>query len=262
MPEPSKNDPIGLKTGEGTIRHYWATAGLAVVLAALLTSAIGAGVAIYTHSGSSLEVGGVSIQKQRPSGVPPSATPASPSVAPSVALTSELYSANWSTGLNGWTGGSEWKPVSGLLVSDGTGNGDDTILAPLLPRLPNYAIEAQIRLVRKPVALATCYFGVVGHVKNNGGYYVGPRNGGGSYVLVIAQQSSGFPQLSSQPDDPGTDPHTYRVEFRGNQIIVMIDGYSVLQTSDNQYLDPGKVGLYNYGCPIEVSGFTVKSLPA
>jgi hypothetical protein len=150
--------------------------------------------------------------------------------------------------------------VSGLLVSDGTGNGNDTILAPLQPQGANYSIEAQIRLVRKPVALATCYFGVVGRVKDSGGYYAGPHNDG-RYVLVVAQQSVGFPRVAAQDDDPGIDSHVYRVEYSGNQIAVKIDGSPVLQTSDNQYLDAGKVGLFNYGCPVEVSSYKVASLP-
>jgi hypothetical protein len=256
MPETDGQDKP--KTREGTVSHYWLTAGLAVVLTTLITAGTSIGVAVYTRSGGTIDIGGVTIHKQRPSSSPsPIQTPG---VTPSVAPTSEGYTASWSAGLNGWTGGPEWKAVSGLLVSDGTGNGDDTILAPLQPQNADYAIEAQIRLLRKPVALATCYFGIVGRGKDHAGYYAGSTNNSGRYALIVAQQASGFPQLVSQDDDPGIDSHLYRVEFNGNHIAIKIDGNPVLQTSDNQYLDAGKVGLYSYGCPIEVSSFRVTSL--
>ncbi len=252
------------KIGEGTIRHYWMTAGAAVVLAALITGATGAAVAIYTRSGSSVDIGGITIRRQQASPAPTATTmPAqTPSAAPSAAAQSQSYEADWSGGLSGWTGGAEWKAVAGMLVSDGTGNGDDTVLAPYQPHGPDYAIEAQIHLLRKPVSLATCYFGIVGRGSGSGGgYYVGPHNNGGSYALVVARMSGGYPQVASQNDDPGVDFHLYRVEFKGNQITVKIDGNPVLQAPDNQYLDPGKIGLFSYGCPIEIRTFRAESLP-
>lgn len=252
----------GGKDTADTVGRFWRThgvIGVAAPLATILAAMIGAAALLYhNQSGPHNPTTGVSIDKQQ---VQSTTRPTPPQTAsPTPTPTDSALTADWSGGLAGWTGGPEWKAVSSMLVSDGTGNGNDTILAPVQPAGVNYAIEAQIRLQQRPVALGTCYLGLVGRATDDhNGYYVGLHNNSGNFALVISRQSPGFPEVKSQNDDPGLDFHLYRVEFSGNQILVKIDGNLVMQASDNQYLDPGKVGLFSYGCPVEVSSF--KLLP-
>src|SRR5689334_10044113 len=60
-----------------------------------------------------------------------------------------LYQADWSNGMDGWSGSGGWKTVGGMLVNDGT-NDDPSlwIPAPYEPgSITDYAIEAEIQLV-------------------------------------------------------------------------------------------------------------------
>jgi hypothetical protein len=52
----------------------------------------------------------------------------------------------------------------------------------------------------------------------------------------------------------------YHAEVRANRLTLQIDGSTVLQTTDNSYLDPGQVGLGNGHCQVQVSSFTVGPL--
>src|SRR5207247_1097274 len=63
-----------------------------------------------------------------------------------------VCTANWSNGLNGWVGSSDWKALNGQLLSDGTHHADGsnapTIVAPCqLDAIANYAVEAEIQVV-------------------------------------------------------------------------------------------------------------------
>ena len=69
-------------------------------------------------------------------GTATAAVTASPSQTPSsttVASGTVLYSANWSAGMAGWTGGTEWKASQNMLLSDGSnccGGPESIVLAP------------------------------------------------------------------------------------------------------------------------------------
>jgi hypothetical protein len=41
-----------------------------------------------------------------------------------------LYTADWSTGLDGWAGSGDWKTLRGVLLNDGTSGSRTPILAP------------------------------------------------------------------------------------------------------------------------------------
>jgi hypothetical protein len=55
-------------------------------------------------------------------------------------------------------------------------------------------------------------------------------------------------------------PHTYRAEFKGNDLSLLIDNNKVLETVDNQFLDAGQIGLYNSGCGTQVNSFRIVAL--
>lgn len=185
-----------------------------------------------------------------PSPQPTGSPVPSPSTATTAANGTVLYQADWSKDAGGWIGPAEWKNVPGLLVSDGSNNGGDTVVAPFQPPTRDYAIEATIRAINP----GGCYFGVVGRSTSEGHYTVGYNGGrasiGSTHSYVIA--GTGF--------DPGKAAHVYRAEFRGNRITLIIDGNAVTQTTDNDFLAPGQVGLASASCQIEVSTYRVLAL--
>src|SRR5205814_385763 len=55
-----------------------------------------------------------------------------------------LYTADWSSGLNGWTGASDWTVLNGMLHNDGTdaSANSPTIVAPYqVEGITDYAVE-------------------------------------------------------------------------------------------------------------------------
>src|SRR5438552_59979 len=79
----------------------------------------------------------------------PTPTP-SPTPTPLPQPGTVLYRADWSSGLNGWAGGDDWKTSSGLLLNDGT-QSNSIILAPYNPgndNIADYAVETVIQFVR------------------------------------------------------------------------------------------------------------------
>lgn len=73
------------------------------------------------------------------------------------------YTADWSSGLNGWTGGQGWTTSQGKLLSK---EGADVIVAPLdLTSTNNYAVDADIQFIRPGCCGSS--FGLV--VRNSAG---------------------------------------------------------------------------------------------
>ena len=60
--------------------------------------------------------------------------------------------------------------------------------------------------------------------------------------------------------DPKTDWHTYRAEFKGNTIRLLVDGATVVETSDNRHLTGGGIGLWCKTAQINVRSFKVVAL--
>lgn len=205
---------------------------------------------------------------------------------PTVTTTSSptlLYSADWSNGLNGWTGSPEWSVSNGELHSDGSdGNlhlGVDAISPPYRPSTTDYAVEARIQIVNV-ADISTCYVAIRGRVQTpspSNSWYVGDGyflgfNGyfgaNGSYDAEIGYlslnvsnvQDTTFDVLQNQYFNPGFVWHTYRAEFRGNQMTLFIDGKLMAQVTDNRLPLMGMLQIENGFCPVNVSSFQVFAL--
>lgn len=191
-------------------------------------------------------------------------------------LSKVLCQANWSKGMNGWIGSSEWKVLDGKLLSDGSNtgpginvapSGSDSITSPCQPSTPNYAVEAKMQILDSP---NDCYLAIRGRVQpassGYSGYFVGFDSYFGDATIIPFSPSDGFSSINgflpskSSIYNPGVSEHVYRVEFRDNQITLKIDNNVVLQVIDNRYLNTGQVGLENGGCQISVSSFQVVAL--
>jgi serine/threonine protein kinase len=200
--------------------------------------------------------------------VDPNVTPTSPPV-PTVHTTpgQVLYVANWSSGLDGWSGTGDWKSLNGSLLNDGT-NGDainsaPTILVPTsLIGIANYAVEAVIQVQSSSNYAPN--FGFVLRAADAGhGYMAGI--GTHDYSLNTARISDlssndFFNSTRSSPFDPGLKAHTYRVEIKDNDIKLLIDGGLAVELFDNKYLTGERTGLWCANVQLSIHSYKVVAL--
>jgi len=168
-----------------------------------------------------------------------------------------LYQADWSKGLNGWKGSSDWKVADGVLLNDGTNSSielEPTIIAPYQVRVPDYAVEANIQVLRGNLCFDAAT--IRGSSTEDGwhGYKATICDGQAEIKVdgdVIAQMDF----------DPGQNYHTYHFEAKGNLISLLIDGNKfVLKTNDNKYLSGGEVGLKSLNTELDISSFKIIAL--
>jgi len=203
----------------------------------------------------------------------PNVTP-TPTTVPTVQTTpgAVLYTADWSSGMNGWAGSADWKVLNGVLLNDGsngnTTNGPTIVPPYQLEGINDYAIEAKVQVVsyqnyNRPVF----GFAIRGTTVNGNwqGYQalignLDAANNGGTCNSRIYTNDSNNP-LTNTPFDPGKGAaHTYRFEAKGNTLKFYIDGGSVLQVVDNQYLSGAQVGLWCYHAQLSVTSFKITAL--
>lgn len=173
---------------------------------------------------------------------------------------SVLYRADWSAGMDGWSGSADWTALRGELLSAGNGG---LAVAPIeIESVGDFAVEAEIRLVRY-TTLSTASFGVKVRIQDGGaGYAVGNDQSGG-VIALRTDHGGGVPAtLDSQPFTPDEGWHRYRIEARGNELRGFVDGAPVLNATDNTFLTGKRVGLWNNGAQLSVRGFEVSELPA
>jgi hypothetical protein len=172
-----------------------------------------------------------------------------------------LYKADWSGGLSGWVGSAQWKVLNGQLLNDGSGSGN--ILAPYLPRTPDYAIEVRVQVIRVYPAGCSNFGLVARQTQNNQEGYAALMN-----CLALDAPFGGFIQLLGNNNtvlaqvnySPGPDWHIYRLEVKGNQIQIFVDGSIAAAAVDNTFLMSGRVGLADDSVEITVSSFAIYSL--
>ena len=165
-----------------------------------------------------------------------------------------LYTANWSSGLNGWAGSTAWKTLRGVLLNDGTGN-RTPILAPFdAGETTGYAVEARMRVVR-----AGSIFGLAVRRQRDGGGYSAVIRSGELPAVRYGEDSGSL--TDSQPFDPGDGWHVYRLQADGNVVTFLIDGARFATLTDNRFLDGGLSGIISEGYQLEISSYTVARLP-
>jgi serine/threonine protein kinase len=176
-----------------------------------------------------------------------------------------LYTADWSSGLNGWVGSSAWKVSAGLLLSDGTQNNglaETLIVCPYSVSVADYQIEAQIQILRQSVESG--YGGSMGlFIRGDGqnnGYFVGDSDFSVIFVDVSSSNGSYINQLKTVSYSPDLNNHTFLLQAQGNTITLSIDGGKYLSISDNTYISGGQVGVFAANDEIEVRSFKVIAL--
>jgi len=200
----------------------------------------------------------------------PTAAP-TPVPTPVPSPTPSTYQANWASGMDGWAGVAQWKTIPGYLVSDGTSHvslfsgshGDDAVQPARQPSTVNYVVEARIQVVDP--ASDDCYVAIQLRSQTEGqgvfrhGYDLGWQRRGGAFMGRY-YPSFQYAPIKQTSFSPASDWHVYRAEVEQNQLTLKIDGSVVLQATDNNYLDPGGVGLANSYCQVQVSSFSVAPL--
>lgn len=173
---------------------------------------------------------------------------------------SVLYQADWSSGLNGWDGFSDWSALGGMLVCAGQ---DATTsvgaVAPVDVSSANgYAVEADIQLLRYNPADGS--FGLVVRVQQNGDGYGFGATTDGTIVLATHQIGVSPTTLDSKPFNPGSDWHRFRLEVSGNNLRAFVDGSLALNSTDNTFVAGDSVGLWSSGAQLNIRQFTVTAL--
>ena len=208
---------------------------------------------------------------------PPTTTPSgsasTPTITSSPSLTpvtpgTVLYSADWSTGMSGWTGGTEWKAGQNMLLSDGSnccGGPESIVLAPYqLGNVTDYKVQARIQFIRANTVCNGYSFGVMFRMDASENGYEGAVNlANGVCALNQAKATlrvNNYTELGHKPFIPGTGWHIYTVEVRGNQITSIIDGSQILIAIDNTHLTGGQVGIEDFNVQMNISSFQVIAL--
>jgi hypothetical protein len=173
---------------------------------------------------------------------------------------SVLYQADWSKGLNGWSGSGDWSTLGGMLVCGGRdATASVGAVAPVDVSSANgYAVEADIQLLRYNPADGSFGLAVRGQ-ENGNGYGFGATTDG---TIVLATDQNGVLQdtLDSKPFDPGSNWHRFRIEVSGNTLRAFVDGSLVLNAIDNTFVAGDRVGLWSSGAQLNVRHFIVTAL--
>ncbi|HLI27469.1 MAG TPA: family 16 glycoside hydrolase [Chloroflexota bacterium] len=203
---------------------------------------------------------------------PPTPTPL-PTLAPATPLPFSLpppmlgiapvfYQSDWGLGLAGWSGGTDWRVLGGMLVNDGTRK-DSYLVAPVPAPANDYAVEAEIQWLRGGKfgiflrrSDGNGYRLMLGQtaelkvdITNTAGSTSGSSGGSGS--------SASSSTLASRQFDPGQNWHLYRFEARGNYLRVIVDGVVFMESADNRFLTGRQVGLIAHEAQINVRAFRI-----
>jgi hypothetical protein len=201
----------------------------------------------------------------------PAARHSSPTPTPLPAGT-VLYKADWSHGLAGWPGAQGWKVVQGQLESGSSGSATFTIPYKLF--VSDYAIEVRLEIVRLLSQIGGSSFTIFA-TKSPGkdGYQAGVSNllSSSPHPMAAHPQCQVLLDPYSDMATGGGLPaayyprpgwHTYRVEVRGGEAILLVDGAQINSTSSKQtdVLSNGPLGLSSQMVVLRVSSVRILAL--
>jgi hypothetical protein len=188
-----------------------------------------------------------------------------------------LYDAEDASALENWSSGS-WAVTNDLLSTDGgTGLPEPWITGPYQPRGDTYAIEAEIRVRDLAPNVCDQNFGVVAGPASGGTVWGGgilfpcAQNGTTSpraRVTDVSSWQDGYNQdreLGGKTFDPATAWHVYRLEVRGTDLRLLVDGKQLLKTTDTLAPPPDRpaqIGLWSQGVRLSVRRLAVLPLTA
>jgi hypothetical protein len=179
------------------------------------------------------------------------------------------YAAEWARGLDGWAPTHGWLARGRVLYNDGSDFGDGNWLDGLWNRhvavapfevpadLVDYAIEAEIRVMRRPVCGS---FGLL----VRGSYQVGVHDCEPGAAPVLSVRSAEPELIANEPFpstfDPAEDWRLYRVEVQGSRLRVLVDGALIAQVDDASAGTSGPIGLWDDHTELQVGSFRLRDL--
>ncbi len=165
-----------------------------------------------------------------------------------------LYEANWNDPNHGWALPEGWRVSDGKLIISGKG---DSVwaLAPYKPEVADYAIEADIEAI--PESCVAGSFGIIARSAYKGGF-----SGCGALVIsTVDLKGNKFAEQNFETVNMTMPEHrVYRFEVQGNTLTVKLNGAQVAQANENQFGDPGQVGIWCRDVQITVNSFKVFAL--
>lgn len=188
--------------------------------------------------------------------------------------TSVLYAADWSSGADGWPAPASWSVYDGALVTftaegGSAGCPDYPILAPWdAGSTSDYAVETRLSVSRPLGDFAVSPTFLAGVIVRGG------------YDLLIGMVNPGDgtglqPGLQLRVTDPGGRSrvlrtvapapvegvtNTYRIEARGDELLVWINDQPTMRVTDSTYRSGGKVGLACTDADLFVESFRVLAI--
>lgn len=178
-----------------------------------------------------------------------------------------LYQADWSHGLAGWQGSSGWHVQQGQLQTNLADN--LTITVPYTPTVANYAIEVRLQVVNVPHDGG--HFSIkADNVPGKSGYEAAvlELRGPGTHAFAIFPQAqvlidplSSMDMVSAQIRDftPAALWHMYRIEVRGAQVALIVDGSRISRAVSTQtsLLSNGPIRLTSGLAILHISSFRI-----
>ena len=191
---------------------------------------------------------------------------------PSATAPRLIYQADWSHGLAGWKATPGWTVSGGVLLSD-TGN-DREVTSPFHPTTPDYAVEFRLQLVGVSASAATEYALSADPASGADGYtalfdhimfshYLFPSHPHEViYIEPMTDQNTGTGAFQIHDFEPENHMLTYRVEVRGAQATLLIDGHVASRASSDKtpHLSAGAIHFYCTGVALRLSDFSVYAL--
>ncbi len=165
-----------------------------------------------------------------------------------------LYEANWSADRAGWSGGTEWRAINGMLVNNGSASWTPSVaLAPFRGAGDDYIAEADIQQIDGHG------FGVIVRVDEGQTVALGNGYNAGFVTLDGACIYVGAPGWSSplgkRDFTAGRGWHVYRMEVKGNLLRLLIDGGLMVERTDNRFLTGSSAGIWSVAAQINVRKF-------
>lgn len=177
-----------------------------------------------------------------------------------------LYSADWSNGLNGWTGSSDWKVSQGELINDGTNSSDQagpTIVAPYqVQGISNYAVQVTIRVL----SAYACFDAATIRGSSTGMWWWTEWHGYKATICAddffneVAEIKAQDEEIANTGFNLDPSVHTYYLQVENTHVSLWIDSQPVLDVEDNHYLSGGEVGLKSLNTQLDVSSFEIIAL--
>lgn len=200
----------------------------------------------------------------------PQPSPTAPVTPSATAIPRLVYQADWSHGMGGWIATPGWTVSGGVLQSD-LGS-DRQLTSPFQPATPDYAVEFRLQIVSvsqvppnqydlsvDPTTGVDGFTALYDHVTTNYSMFANHP-----HEMIYINPMVDMDMNTFQPHDIelGTRVRTYRVEVRGPEATLLLDGRiaSWARSTKTSRLAMGPIRFSCTGVEVRLSNFKVYAL--